>query len=96
MIGYHGRVVLPIVVCVGHSLCMFLTVRVRDLVPSPTLAGTYSFSDRQVGPLHAVAVPVGKPLRAVCGVGVNEVEGDWTPGVGLTGSWCLECRARTR
>jgi hypothetical protein len=96
LVAYSRRVGLAVVAHDRHSLCMFLTGRVRDLVPSPTLAGTSSFSDRQVGPLHAVAVPFDKPLRAVCGVEVDEVEGHWTPGVGLTGAWCRDCRARAR
>lgn len=60
------------------------------------MADSYNFAE-QVGPLHAVvAGPISNPIRAVCGTEVYEVEGDWTPGVGLAASWCPECRALAR
>ena len=73
---------------------VFLTGRVMELVASPKLSGAQDFTDWQVGPCHAVALPMRlrTPITAECGATVNTVEGDFTPGRGLgAGPWCPEC-----
>jgi hypothetical protein len=73
---------------------IYFTGRVIELVPSEKLSGAQDFTDRQVGPCHAVALPMRlrTPITAECGATVNTVEGDFTPGRGLgAGPWCPAC-----